>query len=208
MQISIFQDESIHSYLIRVLSCQGKLLRPSDLYGLVSLSGVVNAAPKLDSEHGKLLSSYSSTFIEKLLCEHTPLNSMHSSELIEAKDYVLFGKRPLREELIPNGRTQLRYCRKCFAEQTFEHGVSWFRLDWLFSIRCVLHQEVLSHVFSHSTSCCSASMNILDSVLSATSGRCRKCGGDFWKHEKSLYINPDYRQNYLLIKQIYRPALL
>ena len=201
MQINIFPDESIHSYLIRSMILQGKLQSPLDLTGVVSLLGVINAVPKLDFERGKIFLSHSCSFMEKLLRVHTPLRFLTPSMLAEVEDYVLFGvmPTPMIRSMFKE-RTQMRYCRKCFKDQISEHGVPWFRLDWLYSTTCKLHREELTHVFSLYSPCCSVRLNILDCLLSVISGQCQVCKQDYWENEKSLNIDPDYRQNYLLIR--------
>ncbi len=205
MQIKIFRDESIHSYFIRVLILNGKLLSPDDLNGIVSRSGVVNTIPKLDFERGKLFLSYQCAFLEKLISDHTPIKFLQPSDLAEIEDYVLFGVTPTSlDTSCFKGRTQLRYCRNCFNEQISEHGVPWFRVDWLYSTSCTVHNQKLTHVFTHISPCCFKSFNILDCLFSTIRGECCACNRDYWKHGKSLYINSEYPQNYSLIRKVYR----
>jgi hypothetical protein len=206
MYLNIFPDESLHSYFLRTLFCLGEIIKPSDMKGIVSLSGVVQSVPRLYCQRHNHFNLCDKS-ISALLTKHLPNNFPFPTDLEELKEYVLLNiESKDTKYALPKGKTRLRYCPDCFLQQITEYGVSWFKLDWLFTISCKEHNKQLSNIYSFETRCCGKPSNVLDCIESAMSGRCKKCNRSYWEYEKEIYIFSYFKQNIELINEKYRPV--
>lgn len=204
MQLNIFEDESIHSYFIRILMCVGDLNSHVDLQGLVSASGSLGILPKLEKQKSSLFNHIPNSFFRTLLIKHSVFKELRYFDLDEIRNYIIFGQYPVDYgdglHKIYNGKTQLRYCPKCFESQIRDNGVSWFRLNWLCSVDCEIHSTGLYHVLLHKTNCCRRSSNILRDLHSAMSGICSFCAKSSWIGLERIFISDRNRGQYIIFK--------
>ncbi|CAH9055545.1 hypothetical protein PSECIP111854_01600 [Pseudoalteromonas sp. CIP111854] len=206
MKLNVFENESIHSYFIRTLLCLGQLNDKSDFRGLISPSGVIRKLPCLVARQGSAFEELTNNFFELLLTEHSTYYGLRHYNIGELRNYILYSSAlPKVSEIpdahqIPNSRTQLRYCPKCFIEQIKNKGVSWFKLDWQCSVVCTIHNDKLFHVFECRTNCCNKPSNILRDVLSAISGKCCFCSRNSWEVAQQVFIGDWNRAQYLVLE--------
>ncbi|WP_372033533.1 hypothetical protein [Shewanella sp. 10N.286.45.A1] len=195
----------MHSYFIRVLLCKGSINNLGALNGLVSPSGAVGILPKLDKKVSSSFDYISDHLFKTLLLEHTAFNELGYFDLEEMKNYVLLGGSPADYgdglHKIYGGKTQLRYCPECFKVQIKEYGVCWFRLDWLCSLRCKLHNSPLYHVRSRRLDCCEKPSNINRNLQAAMTGKCTFCGKCTWSNPNEIYIGDHNRHQYILFNK-------
>lgn len=184
-------DESIHGYLIRVLITLGIANKPSDIKGIISRSGVVRSLLQLHSHGDYIMDLISIDDLDKLIIKHSTMKFRH----IYYEDYIryIFLQDDFYVDSFlfknDNRRTQLRYCPECFKLQIKEYGLSWFKLDWLTTERCNIHNRRLCHVYECGTPCCNKGTNILNYIKSAMSGTCELCGASNWSFALPLFID-------------------
>ncbi|EME0810504.1 hypothetical protein VXJ15_002107 [Vibrio vulnificus] len=205
MELTIFEDESIHSYFIRILLCKGHINGNGVFNGLVSPSGSLAILPNLKGRLTSCFNYISDDSFRILLAEHTVFNDLRYFDLEELKNYMLLGEEPTDYgdglHKIYGGKTQLRYCPDCFKNQIQNHGICWFRLDWLCSLSCKIHNSSLYHVHKRLTRCCNRTSNITQNMLSAMSGKCTYCGENVWSEPEKILIGDFNRSQYILFPE-------
>ena len=185
--------------------CLGQLNEASGFKGLISDSGVIRKLPSFVIKEENACVEISNEFLEKLIIRHSTYYGLKHYHINELRNYVLYGKSltkkayPPDAHSIPNFRTQLRYCPKCFIEQIEQHGVSWFKLDWQCSIECNIHNQKLFHVYDVFTPCCDRTTNIYRSYISATSGRCFYCSSNVWEDNNEVIIGNWNKSQYMIL---------
>lgn len=186
--------------------CLGRINDKSDFVGLVSDSGVLRKLPSLRGKDAEAFEKLSDDFLEILIVNHSTYFGTMDYNIIELRNYILYGTALPKisylpdAHLIPNFRTQLRYCPKCFIQQIKNQGVSWFKLNWQFSVTCNIHKQKLYHVNNIFTNCCKRSTNIYNSYISAISGKCYFCSEKEWKHASELIIGKRNESQYLVLE--------
>ena len=134
MKLSPLEEESIHSFLIRTLMCQGYILGTAGLNGIVNQRGYVNALPHLDSTRSVVFNDFSDEDVIDLIIKHSPIIKIFKDDIDKFKKYLFYGKTLSSSSLFPSGKTKLRYCHFCLFEQMSAHGFTWFKLEWLFDV--------------------------------------------------------------------------
>lgn len=201
-----YEEESIHSYFLRTLLCLGTIHKESDLQGIVSQSGVIRALPRVNATNESIFSSLSNEALEKLITFHSTYSGLKYYSVDDVRSYMLHSKDfpilpfPPDAHSLVNFRTQLRYCPECFKEQILQNGVSWFRLAWLHSTECSLHNQRLCHVNRGITECCSHTTNMYSELLSALNGKCYYCQESAWSNSKRVFIGDFNRSQYLVLR--------
>ncbi len=193
-------DESIHGFFIRAFLVLGLARQASDLEGVVSSNGVVRALPRLTSHGAYIMDSLLVDDVFKLVIDHTKMNITGAIFQDELTGYVFLGDElPHFMEIYKiNKRTRLRYCPRCFSEQIRKCGFPWFRLSWLSSVMCDIHERYLLEVYQSQARCCGSESNILDYIRSAMSGICVKCKSDCWFLGQKVYFNRYFDSYHLL----------
>lgn len=193
-------DESIHGFFIRVLFALGLAKQAIDLKGVISRHGVIRMVPRLTSHGAFIMDSLFVDDVYGLAIDHGKLNRIEVFCPEDLAGYIFLGDelpRFMRKDEV-NKRTQLRYCPSCFSEQIREYGFSWFRLPWLSSVTCDIHNEYLSEVYQSTTKCCGSGSSILGCIRSAMSGVCVKCKNDSWSFCYKVHINSHLGSYHLL----------
>ncbi len=180
MKLCPLEEESIHSFLIRTLMCQGYLLGTAGLNGIVNQRGYVNALPHLDSTRSAVFNDFSDEDVKDLIIKHSPIIKIFEDDIVKFKKYLFDGVTLNPSSLFPSGKTKLRYCHFCLFEQMRVYGFTCFKLEWLFDVECLKHQIPLSNVKTNRSLCCGLSLNIYQSVISVLTGKCQSCNRISW----------------------------
>jgi hypothetical protein len=181
--LKIFPDESLHSYILRIVISHGLANSPDDITGIISRAGVMRTDIVLTEQQRRVFSAFSIMTLIELVRNHMPVtgNPKHLNpkslaakcsriffhERIDVSEKYIFDYRK-RTKRIDN----LHYCPVCIREQIQEHGSGWFKLSWLVKNHCDVHNLSLVPIKQQA---CSCKLNIFDKVISALSGKCVCC---------------------------------
>jgi hypothetical protein len=180
----IFPDESLHSYLLRVVISHGLASSPADIKGIISAAGVLQADLALNDQQRRILSALPVTtlmgFLENRMPGGHSVRFSNPKSLAAKCGRIFFHNRTgVLEEFERSGSGnsksiyRIHYCPKCIREQIQEYGSGWFKFSWISrGGKCDAHN---SELVSIKKQLCSCGLNILDQVISALSGICVCC---------------------------------
>lgn len=193
--LNIFPDESLQSYVLRVIISHGLTSRAADTIGIISSLGEVKYELALTEQQCWIFSAFPVKTLMSLLENHMPMLGFpkfsHPKSLAVRCGKIFFHKRTdAIEEYIKNFQINtnvtysLCYCPECIREQIQEHGSGWFKLKWLTRKSCDIHNFDLVSVMHQA---CSCKLKICDKVVSALSGICVSCKSETKPPEKKSY---------------------
>ncbi|MFV8422275.1 hypothetical protein [Vibrio parahaemolyticus] len=201
----INRDESIHSFILRRMILFGVLNKPRDLGGVVSPGGVVYELPILNEKQRACLKDFDISRLAEIIDSNAPYLGADLKTRTQLANLVLQNEDADKSYREPASRTQLRYCIECVKLQLRSIGYSYFKIDWLRSADCSIHQTRLHHVSQLWHKCCGKRSNIYDNLKATLTGYCNKCQSDNWNFSTEVFIDDWNRAQYLFLKN-YQPA--
>ncbi|GAM72625.1 hypothetical protein JCM19236_4906 [Vibrio sp. JCM 19236] len=191
-----FEDESLHSYLLRRLFCVGEFTTKS-IKGIVSVRGFAPAYPRILIEHIDYF-RYDSPNSQ---CNYrNTILPFLSDNLVEDGSYVRINRalfHDFGEDSYFYGSTQMRFCGKCLSNRIKNDGFAWLSDEWLFTESCPRHNELMQEVRSYNCDC--KTLSILQRLRSVFLGRCIGCNSDIHSKapiKKETYRDYQYPSNY------------
>jgi hypothetical protein len=174
-----FENESIHSYLLRRLMCFGEFTAESTR-GIVSSLGVMPANPKILTRHIGYFrfpaSASAAVGIER------DLEAPFLEENLEKHGmYVRLNRARFHAytcDSVFSGSTQLRFCVECLKERIEVDGVAWLDDEWTYHEHCRVHDTLLHEARSYRCNC--EKVGMVSRLRSVFSGFCIECGSDIY----------------------------
>ncbi|OBU20675.1 TniQ family protein [Photobacterium aquimaris] len=177
--INYKDNESLHSYFLRILQLNGEISNSLALKGIVGINGRIKLLPVANNAIKRQF-EVDISCLYPIIKEHMISQKLAMIYFDELVEYVLSGINVSDKKFLTPVVDSFLYCPICFQEQINRDGFAWFKREWLLSKYCIEHKLLLFHVYGKKTSCCSASFNIYEGVLSALSGKCFTCRENYW----------------------------
>ncbi|ENM6583573.1 TniQ family protein [Vibrio alginolyticus] len=142
LTLTPFPDESIYSYIYRLLLING--IR--DFRGILTANGF-KSYPWMPKEYSYLLRDIKFEDLSPLYrsCRRYPAIRYFNDPFEDIADC----RRMLFEEgksLFPKETIPIRYCRSCIEQSIYENGVAYFKAQWTLGDLCIEHNQRLEKI--------------------------------------------------------------
>lgn len=207
--INCFEEESIHSYLLRRLLCVGEFTTEA-VVGIVSQLGVMRANPKILERHLYYF-RHSNLSSSDLVAERNVVTPFLDENVTQIGKYVRINRALFHGftfDEVFSGSTQLRFCVYCLRERIKNDGVAWLEDEWTFNERCKVHNALMHELRDYNCRCRHDSLGIVDRLRSMLTGVCVGCGEDIYALKaasgRDTHKHPDYPNNYWFHDIVYK----
>jgi hypothetical protein len=207
--VIFFEEESLHSYLLRRLLCVGEFTAEA-IVGIVTQSGGMRANPKILESHLCYfrianLSDSVVSFERDLVTPFLDENTTKSGKYVQL-NRAFFHGIPIGNYFC--GKTQLRFCSDCMRERIKFDGVAWLEDEWTFEERCHIHNTLMHELRNRKCNCEPHSLGIVDRLRSMFSGICNRCREDIYASQagsgSDSHKHPDYPKTYSFHDIVYK----